>query len=787
MGVTYRLPETLSGDINKFVSLAKGYTDNKVSATEFKAFRVPMGVYEQRKNEVYMARVRATGGVIYPSQLLRLIDIAKSYGSNLLHLTTRQEIQIQNLSLEKVEPILRELQEVGLATKGGGGNTVRNIMVSEFSGISTNEAFDTTPYALELTSRMIAESDSYLLPRKMKIAFSSDENNIDYAAINDVGLVAKIKDGEKGFLVYVGGGAGARPTTGWVLFDFIPAKNLYILVKALKKFFSAYGNRKNRNQARIRFIFYKRGEEETLRLIKEYYEKEKETNVLLDIDENTDERPSYSYEAPQIETDEDYDLWKKRYVINQSQEGYVSVLLPVILGNIWLEENRVEKLEKLLNLLQKFGEHTLRFTNTQNIRLRNIPEIALPEIYSLVKDFKEEVKTPIIVNNIVSCTGADTCRLGVGLSKGLAAAIRKELLKSGLNLDRLSDISIHVTGCPNSCGQQLWADLGFAGRVLRNERVYPGYVVFLGASRKSQPHFAEAVGNLSARNVPKFVSKLLEDYLKVADTKDFTTYIKGEGHEKALELLAEYKQIPSFEDDKNYYFDWGADEIFTVKSQGKAECSAGLFDMINVDLDSIKGNKKLLETETDSTKRNKLIYEIIYATSRMLLVTRGLDPRSTEETYDLFIENFISTGYVDSKFKSLVLAARNEADYDFLPKQQEAYKLADAIIELYNGMDDSLQFKKPATVASEKENVQEPPVQKPEQHRIKDLRGVLCPMNFVKTKLELAAIQSGELLEIWLDDGHPIENVPGSVKLEGHTIVEQEPIDDYWKVIIRKK
>lgn len=783
--VTYRIPTTLSGDISKFASLAKDYEEKKVSATEFKAFRVPMGVYEQRKNEVYMARIRATGGIIQPTQLLRTIAIARKHGSKLLHLTTRQEIQIQNLSLDQVEDVLRELQEAGLVTKGGGGNTVRNIMVSEYSGIGTEETFDTTPYAMELTSRMIAEPDSYLMPRKLKIAFSSDEHNIDYAAINDLGLVAKIRNGVKGFLVYVGGGAGARPTTGWVLFDFLPATQLYVLVKAVKNFFSQYGNRKNRNQARIRFIFYKRGEEDTLRLIKEFYEREKKTGITLDVQTDEEERPAYTYQPVERETGDEYEVWKKRYVIAQRQEGYYSILFPVILGNIRLDDDRVDRLQKLLILLETFGEHTLRFTNTQNIRLRNIPESALPELFFLLKDFKDEAAVPAIVNNIVSCTGADTCRLGIGLSKGLATAIRKELLRSDLDLDRLSDISIHVTGCPNSCGQQLWADLGFAGRVLRNDRVYPGYQVYVAASRKEYPAFSQPIGNISARDVPRFVCRLLEAYLQEGAYLNFSDYLKNVGREKALSLLAEYSRIPSFADDKNYYFDWGAEEIFSVVSHGKAECAAGLFDMIQVDKDSIADNKKALNTETDLAKRSKCIHGIVYSASRMLLVTRGLDPKNTAEVFDYFLQSFIGEGYVDESFRKLVEQARDEPNADFTSSEQKAYALADAVTDLYNGMDESMQFKKHPLAKQKTFETKESKIEP--LHRVKDLRGVLCPMNFVKTKLELATMKSGEQLEIWLDDGHPIENVPGSVKLEGHTIVSQDPVEDYWKVVIKKK
>jgi sulfite reductase (ferredoxin) len=805
MSTTYRLPESLSGDITKFATLAAGYKNEKVSTTEFKAFRVPMGVYEQRKNEVYMARVRATGGVIYPSQLLELIRIARQYGSNLLHLTTRQEIQIQNLDLDQVEPILRELQAAGLATKGGGGNTVRNILVSEFSGIDPDEAFDTTPYALELTSRMIAEPDSYLLPRKMKIAFSSNPAVIDYAGINDVGLVARVNEGQRGFEVFVGGGAGSRPSVGWKLFDFMPADDLYTLVKGLKNFFGAHGNRKNRNQARIRFIFYKLGEEETLRLIRQYFDEEKQRGEKLDVKELTDERPAYTYINKVTPEDEAaYEAWKQRYVSEQKQPGYYTVLLPVILGNIPLEEERTQRLIRVLEFVKQFGEHTFRFTNTQNIRFRNIPEAALTELYTLVKDFKEETSTPVIVNNIVSCTGADTCRLGIGLSKGLAAAIRKELLQSDLNLDRLRAITIHVTGCPNCCGQQLWADLGFAGRVLRNDRAYPGYQIYLAANRTDHPAFAEPIGSLSARRIPVFVRRLLQAYQPVAKYIDFTSYLKEEGREVALQLIEELKPIPSFADDKNFYFDWGAEEIFSVASRGKAECSAGLFDMIKVDQDNIAAHRAALATEQDAAARHDHLYQIIYAASRMLLVTRGLDPKNTEDIFDNFIEYFITPGFVDERYRPLILDARTEpATSDFAAHEALILNLADDVNALYATMDDSMQFKAkaveaPKTVDASKAaetKVDEPKTTeapkedtpKQEARRVKDLRGVLCPMNFVKTKLELAAMQSGELLEVWLDDGKPIENVPGSVKLEGHQVLEQEPVEDYWRVLIRKK
>ena len=772
--IGYKLPDSLSKDIDKFASLAKGYQEQRVSGTEFKAFRVPLGVYEQRKNEVYMARIRATGGVITPRQLLRVIDIAQAGGSNLLHITTRGEVQILNLDVNSVEQVLRSLQEIGLATKGGGGNTVRNIIVSEFSGIGKSEVFDTTPYAMALTSAMVAEADSYLMPRKLKIAFSSDEHFIDYAGVNDIGLVAQIRDGERGFRVYIGGGAGSKPSVGWLWRDFLPADDLYALVKAVKTFFNAHGNRKDKYKARLRFIFYKLGKEETFRLIDEYFEKEKANanvnlNVNLNLDENKNEKNSQiSNLNSQLKS------WESRYVTPQRQQGLASVVIPITLGNIWLDDaESVKNLKALLEFVSKFGDNTLRFTPKQNIRLRNIPVQALDELHTLLyKYVPENIDKPAILNNIVSCTGADTCRLGICLSKGLAAAITKALADSGLDLDLLQDARINVSGCPNLCGQPLWSDLGFVGKVLHTDHIYPAYQVYVGANYTDSPALAESIGTISAYDTPKFVVDLVKKFSE-AKPQTFNSWLRSaEGRAIAEELIAKYKDIPLFAEDKNYYFDWGSDEVFNVTKRGKPECSAGLFDMIQVDQDNI------------NEARNKNPYAVIFHASRMLLVTRGLDPQDANGVFDAFTEHFIKTGYVSADFTELIAQAKAEGEqgtYD----NTRANALADAVIELYQGMDDSLNFR---TLPSPSLKGKESSPSKGEIERVRDLRGVLCPMNFVKTKLELATMQSGEVLEIWLDDGKPIENVPGSVRLEGHEILSQtQHSDGYWQVVIKKK
>ena len=786
----YKIPSSITQDIEKFGTLAQGYQADKVSTTEFKAFRVPMGVYEQRKNEVYMARIRATGGVITPKQLLSIIDIATTNGSNLLHITTRGEIQILNLKLDNVQNVLNKLYEAHLATKGGGGNTIRNIIVSEFAGIDPDEPFDPTPYANALTSEMVAEADSYLMPRKMKIAFSGNPGFIDYAGVNDVGLISQIRDGKRGFKVYIGGGAGSKPTVGWLYKEFMPVEDLYALVKSLKTFFMAHGNRKDKYKARMRFIFYKLGKEETFRLIDKYFAEEKAKGTkVLDVDTTP---------------------------VDDKEKA--TTILPFVWGNIHLDDAaKVEALKALLNKLAEFGEHTLRFTPKQNIRLRNIPLDQLDEVKKLIAAYTPDAALPAVLNNIVSCTGADTCRLGICLSKGLANAVFKALKNSQLDLELLADARINISGCPNLCGQPLWSDLGFVGKVLHTDHVYPAYQIYIGANYEDQPKLAETVGTVNAHDIPKFVVDLaarFTEYAELAEVFDrqlsFGKWLRSKAGRKAAEALVEkYSNVPLFADDKNYYFDWGSDDVFNVTKRGKPECSAGLFDMITVDKDSI------------ADARDKDTYAVIFHAARMLLVTRGLDPQDAAGVFDAFIEHFIKTGYVDASFTELINAAKaggESGTYD----NAKANALADAVIALYESMDESLQFKKGPiqahvkegastdeetnqnTVAKETDTKSEQTaevatepdgkspfkgdLEGPSPTRTKDLRGVLCPMNFVRTKLELATLQSGDVLEILLDDGKPIENVPGSVRLEGHTVLsETQHTEGYWQVLIKKK
>ena len=406
-----------------------------------------------------------------------------------------------------------------------------------------------------------------------------------------------------------------------------------------------------------------------------------------------------------------------------------------------------------------------------------------------------------------------------------------------------------MNGCTNICALATWGDLGFSGRVGRvGDDPYPAYTVWLPVKGKHEIDLQQ--GYIAAKKIPAFVEDYLRDVIQEqANYADYYDYVAKRGAGFIKELIAKYKEIAPFTEEPDTFYDFGDDEKFSLIKYGKAECSAGLFDIIEIDQDTIReklgeidkilGDDKShtdltnltdIVNEEDAKKIEKLLHDIVFSENRMLLVTRGLNPRTDEDVYQGFEKEFIAAGIIPMKFKVLTDKARN--NNSLIAEKPLIDELAQLLNDLYQNMDDSLQFKLPsdssqtdAKDSKEKNNQKEKSVksvcvsesknandksvssvksvgqkngseneekESAESAAIspdvkKDFRGVMCPMNFVKTKIALTPMQSGQILEILLDDGAPIENVPGSVKGEGHTILSTEKIENYWKVLIRKK
>ena len=823
----YRIPSTLNGDLDYTQSLIDQFKAGEIQAGQLKSNRVPMGIYEQRKNQHYMLRLRCAGGLVTPEQLAKIAFVGHQLSTSHLHVTTRQEIQIHNVDIEDAIPALKKLEKVGISSAGGGGNTVRNMMVDDRSGLTADEEFDVYPYVEELTSRLIAEKDSFTMPRKYKVAIDTSVATANYSYIADLGLQARIKDGQRGFRVLIAGSAASNAHTGWEVFDFLPEKDLYRAAKALKNWFHKYGNRRNRHKARMRYVFYKYGTEEAKRLYLEEFEELKKDGSIdfeapaLPLEHH---KPSFS----PLDAPTDFETWKRRYAHKQTnaeglKENLWYAYIPLRHGN-----NSTDFFAEVAEYLGNYGNDVIRFTKKEQIQVRNIPEEYLTNIYAFFKKLGVyQIDYPVVVTNLTCCTGADTCRLGICLPKGAIDGIAKQLLNSNLNLDAIPDFELRMNGCTNICALATWGDLGFSGRVGRvGDAPYPAYTIWLPVKGKHEIDLQQ--GYIAAKKIPAFVEDYLRDVIaEQANYADYYDYVAKRGVNIVKDLIAKYKEVAPYSEEPDTFFDFGDDEKFSLIKYGKAECSAGLFDIIEIDQDTIREKRKEVELlmgnipqgvpadlQSDgkqaTSKIEKLLHDIVFSENRMLLVTRGLDPRTDEDVYNGFEKEFIAAGIIPQKFKVLTDKARNNES--LIEQKPLIDELADLLNDLYQNMDDSLQFKLPAEktpveqVAEEKTAEEKAPAEQVSEEKApaekasaaeetetivpdvkKDFRGVMCPMNFVKTKIALTPMQSGQILEILLDDGAPIENVPGSVKNEGHTILSTEKVENYWKVLIKKK
>ena len=683
------------------------------------------------------------------------------------------------------------------------------------SGLTADEEFDVYPYVEELTSRLIAEKDSFTMPRKYKVAIDTSVATANYSYIADLGLQARIKDGQRGFRVLIAGSAASNAHTGWEVFDFLPEKDLYRAAKALKNWFHKYGNRRNRHKARMRYVFYKYGTEEAKRLyLEEFEELKKDGSIDFEASELPLEHHKPNF--PALKAPTDFETWKRRYAHKQTnaeglKENLWYAYIPLRHGN-----NSTDFFAEVAEYLGNYGNDVIRFTKKEQIQVRNIPEEYLTNIYAFFKKLGVyQIDYPVVVTNLTCCTGADTCRLGICLPKGAIDGIAKQLLNSNLNLDAIPDFELRMNGCTNICALATWGDLGFSGRVGRvGDDPYPAYTIWLPVKGKHEIDLQQ--GYIAAKKIPAFVEDYLRDVIaEQANYADYYDYVAKRGVNIVKDLIAKYKEVAPYSEEPDTFFDFGDDEKFSLIKYGKAECSAGLFDIIEIDQDTIREKRKEVEQLLSDGKQNtgkieKLLHDIVFSENRMLLVTRGLDPRTDEDVYNGFEKEFIAAGIIPQKFKVLTDKARNNES--LIEQKPLIDELADLLNDLYQNMDDSLQFKLPAEktpveqVAEEKTAEEKAPAEQVSEEKApaekasaaeetetivpdvkKDFRGVMCPMNFVKTKIALTPMQSGQILEILLDDGAPIENVPGSVKNEGHTILSTEKVENYWKVLIKKK
>lgn len=784
----FKLSREIKDDIEHYGQDLKTYLSGQINPQKFRALRVPRGIYGQRKEKLFMVRVRIVGAKAYIYQLEKLAYVARKYGTGILHVTTRQDIQIHHVKIEDTINVIRELAEVELSPRAGGGNTIRNIMNCPLSGICAKEIFDTSGYVASLTGYLLKNPRNYNLPRKFKIIFEGCSECCALSRVNDLGFICVKDNNEEGFKVFCGGGMGLYSMIGFCLEEFIPARDVVYVTEAVTRVFDKYGERKNRHKARLRFLIERISKDEFVKKYKEELGQVKKENIEpLELTFEVDEaQKKAQIEKKDLSRDEDFNKWLKENVVKHRQPGYYYVQVRLELGDI-----SSDTLEKLCALLKKLHKEQIRTTSFQNIIIPYIRKEELEEVYLGLRDLRLTLGRAESIEDVISCAGAATCNLGICNSRGLAPVLEDMLKREGFaRMEELSGLNIKISGCPNSCGQHPIGKISFYGASRRSEnRSAPFYRMLLGGRvGAGDAALAKECAFVPAKNIPNLLRDFLKTYLTNKQAgEDFYAYIERRGVKDLASLSKQYERLPSFEENKDYYYDWGKDEEFSLAGIGPGECGAGVLDMIEADLSdasaALKKAGEYLELEKFDLAAKELACVLSFS-SRSLLVTFGLEPKNDLEAFKYFKEKFVSAKIVSDAFGDITEKAW-ELNMGALQKGhlKELYDYSQALLnevkEAYKNMDSAFKFE-PKVFQ---------PETKPQESRAAlslNLKGVKCPMNYVQAKLYLENVKIGQVVEICLDEGEPIQNVPVSLKNDGQEILGITRTENYYKVLVKK-
>jgi sulfite reductase (ferredoxin) len=751
-----QLPEKIKQDTLAYRRQVERFVRGELSPAAFRVYRVPMGAYEQRQGGTYMVRIRIGAGRASSAQLRCVAQLSRKYGNGVVHVTTRQDLQIHDVKIEQTPDVLEGLLEVGLSSRGGGGNTVRNITACPRAGVCPCEQFDVTPYALALAQYLLQCDSSYNLPRKFKVAFSGCAADCALASVADLGFFAHRRNGMKGFAVYAGGGLGAHPAEAVPIEEFVDEHEIFEVAEAVKKLFEAYGDRSHKHRARLRYVLARFGPEEFARLYRKERERVKRqglegpTPEIAEIPEPAGgKRPRAQRATPDA--------------LPEKNKGFYTFRLTLPLGDISAED-----LMRVAQSAETCGAGAVRTTQQQDLLIPSVPKAKLEAVRKQLQTRRAAAPTDGRPK-IVACAGAATCRLGLCLSRGLARAILDTPTRRPVS--GAEDTTLRISGCPNSCGQHLIGELGFQGRAQRvNGRLMPCYDVFAGARMiEGGTRLAQRLGTLPARRIPEFVAEALQGGPLTGN--------------RLRKLVEEFARLPAGEIPEDYYRDWGSDAPFSLAGRGPGECGAGVLDLIRAELDEAARALDHAASAADP-ERSESLQRGVRATARALLILFGVEPQTDAETCAAFRTHLIEPGWVEPAARSLLDEATcwHSGNGSTLAGQQPgAKRLFERVHELFLSLDANLKFTVGPVKSAEASPAPEVSI------RTVDLRGVPCPLNFVKAKMALEKAGVGDILEIEIDDGEPIRNLPDSLGRQGQEILATTRRENYFCLKVRRR
>jgi len=634
-----------------------------------------------------MQRIKIPFGKLSAEQLEVLADCAEEYSNGILHITTRQDVQLHFVDIEDTPDMHRRLASVGITTREACGNSVRNVTGCPYAGICHHEAFDISPYANAEMRFLLGHRDVQDFGRKFKIAYSGCSENAlgcGRAMMHDLGFVAAVRtiDGreERGFRVVVGGGLGPVPHVAKDLYDFLPVAEMLPISQAIARVYARLGEKRNRNKARIKFLVAQLGIDEFKRLIEE------ERAALGSEPQWAELAPSsvtVRESLPAAVTDgtaapaAGFEEWQRTNVYTPRQEGFVAVLVNLPLGDLTARQAR-----RLSDIVRTYTADALRTTVDQNFLLRWIHTQDVVAVYNALHDAKLALNGATTIADVTTCPGTDTCKLGIASSRGLGAQLRQRLHERALQFDPVvKDVHIRVSGCPNSCGLHHIGDIGFYGSS-RNVGAYkvPHFQVILGGSLESNAaNYGLAIGAVPSKRAPETVDRLLGFYAAERTIgESFRDWVMRVGKKTIKERLQDLMTVPSHDEDPTFYVDWHDAREYTIGDIGVGECAGEVVSLTQFSLATAESkvfNASLVLDDPQATDdevlgASRLAYGAIVTAAQGLIKARNPDITSDPDTVfttfkgsfidsGLFLDRFVGAG--EWQYYQAAHAARGEA------------------------------------------------------------------------------------------------------------------------------
>lgn len=510
------------------------------------------GICSQKHPEYFMMRIRIPGGRVSADQLDCLAELAKYYGRSWGHLTTRQDMELHWVRLEKVHEIWEQIEAVGLTSRSACGHTLRNVMACPHAAISPTSVLDVRPWAKAISDYFVSRSAwiNPAMPNRLNIFFAGCADCAAHAPVNDIGLVA-VNDpaggNEKpslGFQLCVGGSLGSYPVLGFQLKTFLNPDEVLPACQAIFQLYMQYGGRQ-KGKTRLKFLVEELGRERFEKLFEETFaiKKALPENRLFPLQFPPAQR--YWLNTP-VSLAERLEAFRQKKLPPgwqaQRQSGYASCVLEIPLGEI-----RWKQLAALCQIVRQHRGVEVSFNMDQNVELHWVRKGQISQIQRSLGMAELTIKGFQVGPRVVSCPGTQFCVLAVTNSQGAARDLQTQIVPKGKKQTELfRSLTIHISGCPNSCAKQQIADIGLAGGMapLGDHRRY-SYQLSVGGGLEGEPQLGVAIRKgLTEGMVVCAVQALLEIGVeRMQPEESFREWVRRLGPAEVSRLL-ELKLAP---------------------------------------------------------------------------------------------------------------------------------------------------------------------------------------------------------------------------------------------------